>query len=340
MSRFNLNHRRLAAFPRRALVILALISCAAVGFGAEPASPPPMPGKADEKNTHDTLRAFLQIQEQLHATQLAIERNRKEADAASAQNAKLIAERLQGFEQAPTPQRAQDLEVMQSSNRAMLFVASLFAALGLLALLVLAYFQWRLVNRPVEVSAPLPVAPALGSGSPVPSLVAHDAPVVTLGAVEQSSQRLLGALEQLERRIDQLELTPNPPLPKSPARPQAAPAPPPASIAPDDVRLAMFLGKGQSLLSLEQPEEALACFDHVLALDPSHAEALVKKGAALERLRLLDEAIACYDQAIAADSSMTMAYLYKGGLLNRIERFGEALECYEHALRTQENGRG
>jgi tetratricopeptide (TPR) repeat protein len=330
---------RVAAFPRRALWILALISCAAVAFGAQTASPPPMPAKADETNSHDTLRAYLQIQEQLHATQLAIERNRQEADAAAAQTAKLIADRLQGVEQAPTAQRAQDLEAIQSSNRTMLFVA-LFAALGLLALLFLAYFQWRLINRPAEAPASSPATPALASASPAAPLAARDAPEVSLGAVEQSSQRLLAALEQLEKRINQLEHTPDPPPPKSPSRPQAAPAPPPAVIAPDDVRIAMFLGKGQSLLNLEQPEEALACFDHVLALDPNHAEALVKKGAALERLRMLDEAVACYDQAIAADRSMTMAYLYKGGLLNRTERFSEALECYEQALRTQEKGGG
>ena len=331
---------RVAAFPRRALLILALISFAAVCFGTETGSPAPILGKADEANPHDTPRAYLQIQEQLHATLLAIERNRKEADAAAAQNAKLIADRLQGIEQAPTLQRPQGLEAIQSFNPAMLFVVGLFAAIGLLALLFLAYFQWRLINRPAEAPAASPVPPSFASGSPAASLAARDTLAVSFGAVEQSSQRLLAALEQLEKRINQLEHTPDPPPPKSPSRPQAAPAPAPAAVAPDDVRIAMFLGKGQSLLSLEQPEEALACFDHVLALDPTHAEALVKKGAALERLRLLDEAIACYDQAIAADRSMTMAYLYKGGLLNRTERFSEALECYEQALRTHENGHG
>ena len=112
------------------------------------------------------------------------------------------------------------------------------------------------------------------------------------------------------------------------------------AAVPDAARITMLLGKGQSLLNLDQAEEALACFDQVLTLDPNHPEALVKKGAALERLRKLDEAIACYDQAIAADSSMTVAYLYKGGLFNRMERFGEALECYEKALHTQETRRG
>jgi len=331
---------RLAALPRRALVVLALISFAAACFGAETASPMPIPGKVGETNTQDTLRAYLQLQEQLHATQLAIQRNRDEDAAAAAESVKAIANRLEGIEPAPTLQRAQDLEAMQSSNRAILFVAGLFAALALLTMLCMAYFQWRNINRLAEVSAALSAAPAKDSGSPVAALGARDAPVVTFGLVEQSSQRLLGALEQLEKRIYQLEHTPNPPLPKGASLAQAAPAPAPAAVAPVGVRIAVLLGKGQSLLNLDQAQEALACFDRVLALDSNHAEALLKKGAALERLRMLDEAITCYDQAIAADGSMTVAYLCKGGLLNRIERFGEALECYEQALRTQEEGRG
>ena len=353
MSSFGFIRFRVAALTRRALVVLALVSFSASCLGAETNSPALIPATAAETNAQDTLRAFLQLQEQLHATQLAIERGRKEADAAAAENAKAFATRLQGIEQALTQQRAQELEAMQSSNRAMLFVGGLFAALGLLAMLFTAYFQWRTINRLAQISAALPVAHALGAGSPIAALGAGDGPMVTVGPVEQSNRRLLGALEQLEKRIHQLEHTPNPPLHEGASLAQAAPAtaysssgetsataPADAAAAPDAVCIAMLLGKGQSLLNHDQAEEALACFDQVLALEPNHPEALVKKGAAFERLRKLDDAIACYDQAIAADGSMTVAYLYKGGLFNRLERFGEALQCYEQALRTQDNRRG
>jgi tetratricopeptide (TPR) repeat protein len=99
-------------------------------------------------------------------------------------------------------------------------------------------------------------------------------------------------------------------------------------------RIAARLEQGQSLLKQNDWEAAVHCFDEVLALAPSHSEALVKKGAALERLKKLNEAFECYDRAIAADESMTVAYLHKGGLCSRLERFKEALECYEKALRT------
>ena len=103
-----------------------------------------------------------------------------------------------------------------------------------------------------------------------------------------------------------------------------------------DARIALLLGKGQALLNLQQADTALTCFDEVIALDSTNAEAFVKKGMALERLGKLDEAIDCYDRAIALDESMTMAYLSKGGVFNRLERYGEALQCYEQALRAQQ----
>jgi tetratricopeptide (TPR) repeat protein len=353
MSTINFIRFRVASSPRRALLVFALVSLVAGCFGSEPAAPAALVGKADETNTLDMLRAYLQVQDQLHATQLSIERSRKEADAAAAETAKAFSGRLQAIEQTLAVQRTQELDAMQSSNRVMLIVAGLFAVLGFLAMLFMAYFQWHTINRLAEISAALPLAHALGSGSPVGALGLGGTPEVTVGPAQQSRQRLLGALEQLEKRIHQLEHTPNPPPHESTSLDQAATTPPAspnggpsaaatadAATAPDAARITMLLGKGQSHLNLDQAEEALAFFDQVLTLDPNHPEALVKKGAALERLRKLDEAIVCYDRAIAADSSMTVAYLYKGGLFNRMERFGEALECYEKALHTQEIRRG
>lgn len=331
------------ALPRIALLILALAFFSLAVFGAESDSAAAATVSAEETNAHETLRAYLQLQEQLHATELAIERNRKAAEAASAETAKAFGARLEDIEQALIRQRAQELEAMQSANRIMLIVAGSFAALGLLAMLFMAYFQWRTINRLAEFSAAWPAAHALGPGASFPALGAGEAGVVAEGPAEHSNQRLTGALERLEQRICRLEHTSPPPLQDGslPDRNSnhAPPAPNGAETSPEAANITMLLGKGQSLLNLDQADEALACFDQVLALDPNHAEALVRKGAALERLRKLDEAIACYDRAIAADTSLTVAYLYKGGLYNRMERFNEALECYEQALRTQERRR-
>jgi tetratricopeptide (TPR) repeat protein len=342
-----------AAWARCACLVLMLAALSAPGWGAEAVSPAAAAGKADDTNSQDMPRGFLQLQEELHATQIAIEHNGTQVEAAAAQSVKALDDRLSGIEQSLAAQRAQELEATQSTNEMLLFIAGVFAVLGFLTMLFMAYFQARGISRLTEDSAALPRARALGTGPPVAALGAGDARLVSIGSSEQSSQRLLGALERLEKRIDELEHSAPAPLPQGAALNQAAQDPPPSSNggatqaapaaaagAPEAAPITVLLGKGQSLLNLDQAEEAVACFDQVLALDANHPDALVKKGTALERLRKLDEAIACYDRAIAADGSLTVAYLHKGGLFNRMERFNEALECYEQALRTQETRRG
>jgi len=233
------------------------------------------------------------------------------------------------------------LEAMQSSNRNMLYVAGAFASIGCIAMLLMGYYQWRTVNRLAELSAAIPSgALALGGFRPIAAIGPGSMPEVTVATPINPNPELLETIQRLEKRVQELEHSPahltngGPTSDKNSVSHETDDPSAPASEEVKSVNL--LLGKGQALLNMDKPEEALASFDEALALEPNNADALVKKGTALERLRKLPEAIECYDRAIAADNSMTIAYLYKGGLFNRMERFGEALECYEMALRTQE----
>lgn len=331
-----------------AIVSLVMTCFSAPTSAAESDLPQTLANKSEELNAQETLRAYLQVQEQLRATQLAIERSRKESDEAAARNAETLALRLQAIEQSLASQRARELDAMQSSNRAMLFVAGTFAAIGFVALYLMAHFQSRTVNRLAEIAAALPSGRALGAGSALSALGSGDPHLLTVSPPGQPNPRLLGAIERLEKRIFELEHTAHSsfdngtsgnqgsPAALSQVSGEPAPAGGEAAGSTNAARITVLLGKGQSLLNTDNPEVALGCFDEVLTLDPNNTEALVKKGTALERLRKMNEAIECYDRAIAADSSMTIAYLYKGGLFNRMERFTEALECYEQALHAQE----
>ncbi len=305
------------------------------------------PAKAEETNVQDIIRAYLQLQEQLHATQLLIEQTRKEAEDASAREAQALAARLEAIEANLSSQRARELEAMQSSNRVMLFMGGTFAVVGFAGMLLMAYFQWRTVHGLASISSGVPPLRALGEVKAVAELGSGDAH--PSGQVEQTTGKLLGVLERLEKRIYELEQTSRPALP--PAKTDgvataggngngkgqsAATSPDALKAAGENDRVHHLLEAGQALLDEDNPEAALAKFEEALEATPGNAEALVKKGTALERLQKLEEAIGCYDLAIAADGSLTIAYLHKGGLFNRMEKFGEALECYEKALRTQE----
>jgi tetratricopeptide (TPR) repeat protein len=193
----------------------------------------------------------------------------------------------------------------------------------------MAYQQWRVVSRLVELISLRQTEFTLDSG--------RVSPVLTGGAgVEQSNARLFGMVDHLEKRILELKHATRAPLNAPAVAAVSESHGAPKTSSDRDECVANLISEGQSLLVANEPQKALECFDVALGLHPRHPEALVKKGGALEKLSRLDEAIACYDQAIEADGGMTIAYLHKGGLFNRLSRYDEALQCYERALQTQE----
>jgi len=290
------------------------------------------------------------LQEQQELVQQAIELTRREAEAAAKRNADTVAARLDLIETGLAQQHKRELEALQNSNRTTLMVAGILASTGFLGMLCLALFLMRAANRLTEMTmAVVPLSHRFGPGPAFGTLaLGHDSRAAADPA-DRAGARLLGAIEQMEKRLNELEQTTQSASPASAEQAmrgggeqlaaqdndQAA-AQTPAVDSDQTSRVVLLLAKGQTLLHLDQPEEALACFDEVIALEPHNAEAYVKKGAALEKLQREDEAVECYDRAIAADSSLTTAYLHKGGVFNRLERYQEALACYEQALKTEQ----
>jgi tetratricopeptide (TPR) repeat protein len=285
--------------------------------------------------TQNVVNGYLQIQAQLHDTQMAIEDSRREAIAESKRDADALTARIQTLEANLATQRANDVEMGQKNQQVTLMLAIAFGLIVVAAVLFMAYVQWRAVARLVELSTLRPQEFSFGTGRAAPPLVSN-------AAVEQSTARLTGAVDLLQKRILELEHSVRSTLVEEiPATQNGAHTnldPKNESSTPGDRAecVANLLAEGQSLLDAHAPERALECFEVALGLEPEHAEALVKKGGALEKLGRTDEAIACYDRAIAADGMLTIAHLHKGGLFNRLARYDEALQCYEQALRTQE----
>jgi tetratricopeptide (TPR) repeat protein len=292
---------------------------------------------AANTSSQDSLRSYLQIQDQLRTTLSALEKNRQEAEAKTATNAQALEERLRLMEKTFSDGRLEQMQGMERSDRMILMAAGIFAAIGFLVLLLAAFLQWTAVNR---LSA---AAVSLAAVYPRQLSDMGSAELPPTRALEPSTH-FLALMERLEQRIHQLEASIKPayslpesnssngnvngPIAEVTSTEISRPAAPGQASAVN-----LLLHKSQTLLKLDKPEAALDCLEEVLALDSSNTDALVKKGAALERLQRFDEAIQCYDRAIAQDNSMTMAYLYKGGVFNRTERYSEALACYEQALK-------
>ena len=313
-------------------MICALIIFGAQAFAADTNSVP-MPAATDT-STQSMMNGYLQIQEQLHDAQLAIEDSRREAAAESKRTADALTARIQTLEATITTQRANGTEMAQKDRQFTLMMAAAFGLIVVAAVLFMAYLQWRAVARLVELSALRPQEFSTGNLA-MPSLVSG-------AAAAQSNTRLFGAVDQLQKRIQELEQGSRATLAeKTPSTVNGShnlsEAKKESSTDSDrDECVANLLTEGQALLDAQEPEKALECFDVALGLEPKHAEALVKKGGALEKLGRTDEAIACYDRAIEVNGALTIAHLHKGGLFNRLARYDEALQCYEQALRTQE----
>lgn len=318
-------------------VALVLLVASPGGAGAQSSNAIALPLPEQLTEAEQLKAQNLRLQAQLREAELAIERNRAEAQEAARAQAAAITEKLNAIQVAIDAERkrqqdelSNQRDALQKSNRTLLYVAAAFGCVGLFAMLATAIFQWRATNRPAEV---VPLRPQLSAPNAPAMLSVGAGDGLPNRAVELSNQRLMSVIDRLERRVFELENTTAKPLPNQTAGEVAGA--PVAELDANAARITVLLGKGQALLDAEKPEEALLCYDEILQLDANYPEALVKKGAALERLKKDDEALSCYDRAIAADGTLTIAYLYKGGVYNRLERYNEALECYEQALRAQ-----
>jgi tetratricopeptide (TPR) repeat protein len=259
----------------------------------------------------EVANGYLQIQEQLHATQIAVEAGRQAAAEEARKNAETLAARIQSLEATVAAQRGADAEAARKTQQLTLFLAGAFGLAGLVIMLLMVYFQWRAFAQLAEISTRQHAALANAD-----AVHQHAAP--GRATVETSNARLLDVVGRLEQRIHELEGGQKF-LPESGAE------------KPGDL-----LAEGQKFLDANAPQKALECFDKFLSAQPEHAGALVKQAAALEKIGRDEEALACCNRAIAADGSLAAAYLQKGGLLNRLHRYDEALNCFEQALLAQE----
>jgi len=265
-----------------------------------------------EAITRDEMaKNYLQIQEQIHATQLAVAESQRAALEAAKSNADALAARLQALEQSVAAQRATDTEAARKNQQFTLFLAGAFGLAGLGIMLLMVYFQWRAFTQLAEISSQHHAA--IASGNAVHQLAAPGR-----ATVETSNARLLDVVGQLEKRIHELEGGQRF-LPETNATKTADP-----------------VVEAQQFLDANQPQLALDLLEKNLTARPQNADALVKKAVALEKLGRTDEALAACDRAIAVDGTLALAHLHKGGLLNRLRRYDEALDCYERALLAQE----
>jgi tetratricopeptide (TPR) repeat protein len=314
---------KLAIASLTAVIVIALAPAplnAQENKPAEVPSPAPAPATEQTNSADQVLRSYLQIQEQLHSALLAIEDNRQQLESSAKQNNEVVNARLKLIEQTLTSQGERESKTARSSQRLVLIIAGIFGLVGIGAMVLTSWFQLRTMHKLSELG---------GSGGGFFRQL--DAPITTVTAAPPA---ILEAIQRIEQRLLEYQNV-RASLPEPQALANGSHSENGNGNSEERDKLTVLIGKGQTLMRLNRPGEALDVYDEALAIDPENAELYVKKGTALERMKKLDDAIACYDRAIAANQSLTLAYLCKGGVFNQMERFSEALECYEQALRSQ-----
>ncbi|MBI3880377.1 MAG: tetratricopeptide repeat protein [Verrucomicrobia bacterium] len=316
------------AAPAAAVPASAAPAVPTPSVAATNAEAPPLPPELTQmlRDLHEQQRANARQMELL-----------REQAAAARQQGEIAGARLKIIEYTLTEARQAELAALRNDNRHTLGVIAAVASVGVAGVFVLAIFLFRSLQRLGGASGQL----ALASGG---EMVSRG--VILTGEAGEQQMRVFGVMDQLEKRVKELEST----LDRR-ALPASTPPPKPVAVASpkngaekisetDADEIVTLMAKGQTLLNAGNASEALDCFDSVLRFDAHNTDALIKQGKALEKLRRFDEALESFDRALATDGSLTVAYLSKGGVLNRLERFDEALQCYEQALRTQQHGEG
>ena len=98
-----------------------------------------------------------------------------------------------------------------------------------------------------------------------------------------------------------------------------------------------LLQRGQTLLNLGNPRDAMIIYDKILAENPQQTEALLKKGNILGKIARYNQAIIQYDKIISQDEENVLALINKGLAHHYLEQYNTAINCYNKVLTIKPN---
>ena len=79
-------------------------------------------------------------------------------------------------------------------------------------------------------------------------------------------------------------------------------------LANEPTHVGTLVNRGNALLRLNRPDEAIASYDHALTLMPGHPQILTNRGHARRRLDRPVEALADFNAALAAAPQFAEAH--------------------------------
>ncbi|MGC4072360.1 MAG: tetratricopeptide repeat protein [Nibricoccus sp.] len=334
----------------RALGCAAALSLSLSAFAQTQPAPATVPGSpapakiaptAIELGQPELLKAYLQLKDELHATQLEVANTKLEAESAARAQAKALMEKIDAMKVSfETERDRQRMEWQQTEaerswqraeaeefNRLVFWIGGVFGCVGLLAVLATPFLQWRSLNRFIKVNGPrLHLTGPSESGG----LMLPDGASAADQAVESSNQRLLSVVERMERRILELEGTSTASLP-APVAPLANAAANSPTVSLPQPALPVSAAPAGAVESPSKPPAGKSVRANADQGNP--VAVLLGKGLLLLELNRAREALACYDEILRTEPANAEALVRKGSALEQLRRDEEALECYDAAIR-------
>lgn len=86
-------------------------------------------------------------------------------------------------------------------------------------------------------------------------------------------------------------------------------------------------------MTIGKHNEAIACYDKAIEIDPMYADAWNNKGFSLDELGKYQEAEACYDKALEIDPQDAVAWYNRGQSFKSIGMYKEAIEAFKNFIR-------
>ena len=93
-----------------------------------------------------------------------------------------------------------------------------------------------------------------------------------------------------------------------------------------------MINRGNALIKLKRPADALANYDRVLALEPEHAVGLTARGVALTLMDRYDDALSLHERALLIKPDLVSAHINRGNTLVGLTRMREAIGSYADAI--------
>ena len=101
------------------------------------------------------------------------------------------------------------------------------------------------------------------------------------------------------------------------------------------VRGISYYNRGSAHIAKKEYDQAIACFDKAIEIEPSFAQAYCNRGTAYYEKSQYDQAIVDFDKAIKIDSNFAAAYYNRAGAYFHKKEYDKALQ---DVLRAQSLG--